>query len=345
MVNQHKAAFLDGKDQKLRTASRDSAAPGPGELLVRVKAVAINPVDWKIQDYGAFISEWPTILGEDLAGEVLEVGRGDAAAEQAYQTGDRVIVHSQFLGNKKLDQAGFQEVVVAPVGSVAKLPDSVSFEEGVVLPLALSTAAAGLFQPDHLGLDKPSHNPTKKNGKTVLVWGGSSSVGTAAIQLAVAAGYEVVSTASPRNFDLLKSLGARAVLDYSDKDLVQNLVAELKKGELAGVYDSIGLPDCEKQAAQVVSELGGGKMTTVLPPPEGLPENVKSAGVFAVTIFSQHPDVGKAVWQDFVPGALKSGQLKPAPAPEVVGRGVDSLQAAFDKQKAGVSAKKIVVSF
>ncbi|KAK7911272.1 hypothetical protein PG985_013753 [Apiospora marii] len=329
MVNQHKAAFLDGKDQKLRTASRDSGAPGPGELLIKVKAVAINPVDWKIQDYGAFISEWPTVLGEDLAGEVMEVGRGDA--EQTYQPGDRVIVHSQFLGNKKLDQAGFQEIVTAPVSSVAKLPDSVSFEQGVVLPLALSTAAAGLFQPDHLGLDKPSLSPAK-NGKTVLVWGGSSSVGTAAIQLAVAAGYEV-------------SLGARAVLDYSDKDLVQNLVAELKKGEFAGVYDSIGLADCEKQAAQVVSELGGGKMTTVLPPPEGLPENVKSAGVFAITIFTQHPDVGKAVWQDFVPDALKSGQLKPAPAPEVVGRGVDSLQAAFDKQKAGVSAKKIVVPF
>ncbi|KAK7966491.1 chaperonin 10-like protein [Apiospora aurea] len=343
MVNQHKAAFLDGKDQKLRTAPRDSAAPGPGELLIRVKAVAINPVDWKIQDYGAFISEWPAVLGEDLAGEVLEVGRGDA--EQTYKTGDRVIVHSQYLGNKQLDQAGFQEVATAPVASVAKLPDHVSFEEGVVLPLALSTAAAGLFQPDHLGLDKPSLSPTKKSGKTVLVWGGSSSVGTAAVQLAVAAGYEVVSTASPRNFELVKSLGARTVLDYGDKDLVQNLVAELKKGELVGVYDAIGLPECEKQAAQVVSELGGGKMTSVLPPPEGLPENVKATGVFAITIFAQHPDVGKAVWQDFVPGALKSGQLKPAPAPELVGRGVDSLQAAFDKQKAGVSAKKIVVPF
>ncbi|KAK7954610.1 zinc-binding alcohol dehydrogenase domain-containing protein cipB [Apiospora saccharicola] len=342
MVNQHKAAFLDGKDQKLRTASRDSGAPGPGELLIKVKAVAINPVDWKIQDYGVFISEWPTVLGEDLAGEVMEVGRGDA--EQTYQAGDRVIAHSQFLGNKKLDQAGFQEIVTAPVSSVAKLPDNISFEEGVVLPLALSTAAAGLFQPDHLGLDKPSLKPTK-NGKTVLVWGGSSSVGTAAIQLAVAAGYEVVSTASPHNFDLVKSLGARAVLDHSDKDLHQKLVAELKKGEFAGVYDSIGLADCEKQAAQVVSELGGGKMTSVLPPPEGLPENVKSGGVFAITIFTQYPDVGKVIWQDFVPAALKSGQLKPAPAPEVVGRGVDSLQAAFDKQKAGVSAKKIVVPF
>ncbi|KAK6833546.1 hypothetical protein PG987_008240 [Apiospora arundinis] len=344
MVNQHKAAFLDGKDQKLRTASRDSASPAAGELLIKVKAVAINPVDWKIQDYGAFISEWPTVLGEDLAGEVIEVGRG-GEAESTYKVGDRVIVHSQYLGNKKLDQAGFQEVATAPVSSVAKLPDNISFEEGVVLPLALSTAAAGLFQSDHLALDKPQLGSPKKNGKTVLVWGGSSSVGTAAIQLAVAAGYEVVSTASPRNHDLVKSLGARAVFDHGDKELVQNLVAELKKGEFAGVYDAIGLADCEKQAAQVVSELGGGRMTTVLPPPEGLPENVKSAGVFAITIFTQHPEVGKAVWQDFVPGALASGQLKPAPAPEVVGRGVDSVQAAFDKQKAGVSAKKVVVSF
>lgn len=67
--------------------------------------------------------------------------------------------------------------------------------------------------------------------------------------------------------------------------------------------------------------------------------HVRPTKVFDANGYSHHHR------EDFVPGALKSGQLKPAPAPEVVGRGVDSLQAAFDKQKAGVSAKKIVVPF
>ena len=146
MVNQHKAAFLDGAHQPLRVGVRDSAQPGPGEVLLRVRAVAVNPVDWKIQDYGAFIREWPTVLGEDVAGEVLEAAP-DVTADWAVP-GRRVIAHSQFLANGNLDHAGFQDLVIAPVSSVAPLPDAVSFEAGVVLPLAVATAAAGLFQSD-----------------------------------------------------------------------------------------------------------------------------------------------------------------------------------------------------
>lgn len=63
-----------------------------------------------------------------------------------------------------------------------------------------------------------------------------------------------------------------------------------------------------------------------------------------LTIFAKYPEVGKAVWQDFLPAALKTGQFKPTPPPEVVGKGLESLQGALDKQKAGVSAKKIVVT-
>lgn len=88
-----------------------------------------------------------------------------------------------------------------------------------------------------LALPLPSAKPTPAN-KALLVWGGSSSVGTAAVQLGVAAGFDVVATASPRNFDLVKGLGARAVLDYSDAGVVAALVDELKKGgEFAGAYD------------------------------------------------------------------------------------------------------------
>lgn len=127
---------------------------------------------------------------------------------------------------------------------------------------------------------------------------------------------------------------------------------------------AIGLETSEKQAAEVLDKIGGGKIATVLAPPENLPKSVTSKGgkyrcslsldresntdlshpVFALSIFGEFKDVGKAVWQDFLPGALKSGQFVPAPDEEVVGKGLDALQEAFDKQKAGVSAKKIVVS-
>lgn len=229
---QHQAAFLDGVNKPLRVGPIDTKKPGPTEVFIKVAAVAINPVDWKIQQYGAFVTKWPTIVGEDIAGEIIEVG------EQVtrFSKGQRVITHSTAFLNQSADKAGFQEYVLNIQEAVALLPDSISYEAGVVLPLSVSTASAGLFQSSHLALDKPSTTP-KKNGKKLLVWGASSSVGTSAVQLAVAAGYDVIATASEKNFGLVKSLGATAVFDHRSPTIVADLVAELKKGEFVGAYD------------------------------------------------------------------------------------------------------------
>ncbi|KAI0127604.1 oxidoreductase [Xylariales sp. AK1849] len=336
---QHRAAFLDKAGETLRVGARDTPKPGPTEVLIKNAAVAINPVDWKIQDSGVLVKQWPAVIGSDLAGIVIEVGEDVSIVRK----GQRVIANSQLFGSNNLDQAGYQELVISPETSVSPLPDSISYEAGVVLPLSISTAAAGLFQSDHLALEKPSTNP-KRNGNTLLVWGGSSSVGASTIQLAVASGYDVVSTASERNFDLIKQLGATAVFDYNSSAVVTDLVEELRKGKFAGVYDAIGTRESELLAAEVVVKLGSGTIATVLPPPEDLPSNITSKQVFALSIFTQHTEVGEAVWQDFLPLALASGQLKPAPDQEVVGKGLEALQGAFDRQKAGVSGKKIVVT-
>lgn len=86
----------------------------------------------------------------------------------------------------------------------------------MVLPLGISTAAAGLFQKDFLNLPFPKEDAEKLD-RTVVIWGGSSSVGSCAIQLAVAAGAEVVTTASPTNFEYVRKLGAGSVFDYHDE--------------------------------------------------------------------------------------------------------------------------------
>ena len=82
----NQAAWLDGAGKKLRVADATMPKVEPGHLIIRNKAIAINPVDWKIQDYGMFIQKWPTILGCDIAGEVAEVGEGVTA----FKKGDRV---------------------------------------------------------------------------------------------------------------------------------------------------------------------------------------------------------------------------------------------------------------
>ena len=120
------------------------------------------------------------------------------------------------VGGGDPEKGGFQKFVVVPKNAVAELPYDIPTSNGVVLPLGISTAAAGLFQKDFLNLPFPKEDPEKLD-RTVLIWGGSSSVGSCAIQMAVAAGVEVVTTASPSNFEYVKKLGAKQCFDYHDE--------------------------------------------------------------------------------------------------------------------------------
>ena len=237
---QHRAAFLDGAGKPLRVASLDTKKPGPGEILVRTAAVAMNPVDYKMQDHGIFVKNWPIVLGADVTGEVVEVGEG---VTDPISVGSRVGLVAQLMQYKMNQYGGFQELVLCPASSAFVVPEDLSYEEAVVLPLALATSAAAFFQPgDTLGLDISGlqQHPPKRNGETLLIWGGSSSVGSLATQLAVAAGYDVVVTASPRNFPVVKELGARAAFDYNSPGVLDDIVAEFHKeggGEFAGILD------------------------------------------------------------------------------------------------------------
>jgi NADPH:quinone reductase-like Zn-dependent oxidoreductase len=105
--------------------------------------------------------------------------------------------------------------------------------------LGCSTAASAMFQDDFLNLMLPTVPRREANGKTQLIWGGSSSVGCNAVQLAVAAGYEVLTTASPRNFDLVKKLGPSEVFEYNGASIVDDLVGALERKELVGTLDCI----------------------------------------------------------------------------------------------------------
>jgi len=218
------AAWLTAQQAKLEVLAAPYTRPLEGEIVVKNRAVAINPIDWIIQVAGDMAFSWirlPFILGSDLAGDVVEIGVGVTR----FKIGDRVIAHAvgTDAARNRAAQGSFQAYTVVLEKAATPIPSDMSYERATVLPLGLSTAACGLFQKDHLALDYPSAT-AKRNGKTVLVWGGSTSVGSNAIQLAVAAGYEVIATASPRNFDYVRKLGALRVFDYNDKNVVRKLV-------------------------------------------------------------------------------------------------------------------------
>lgn len=230
-MSTHRAAFLDHVAQLLRIGPISTPSPGAGEILMRNKALAINPIDWKQQTFGFYIDAFPAILGTDSSGVIAAVGEGVTK----FKVGQRVIGHGITLATKNNANGAFQEYTLCPEGAVAPIPDSLTFEEASVLPLAVSTAAAGLFEKNHLGLQYPS-TPGDRSGKTILVWGGSSRVVSLAIQLAKAAGYRVLATSSEKNCDFVESLGAMPV-DYRRADVVKGIVEELRKGEFVGIYD------------------------------------------------------------------------------------------------------------
>jgi NADPH:quinone reductase-like Zn-dependent oxidoreductase len=208
------AAWLRKRRGAIEVGPASYTPPRENEIVVRNHAVAVNPLDWGIQLAGNFLYRWlkyPAVLGTDVAGEVVEVGPGVTR----FTVGDRVLGHA--LGVERDHntpaEGAFREYTVLQANMAAPIPASMRYENAAVLPLGLSTAACALFEKDCFGFEHPILSPRPK-GETVLVWGGSTSVGSNAIQLAVAAGYEVITTCSPRNFDYVKRLGASQAFDY-----------------------------------------------------------------------------------------------------------------------------------
>ena len=333
------AAWLTAKGVPLEVKSSPYTSPGENEIVVKNGAVAINIVDWSLQDMGETLFPWltyPHVLGADVAGEVVEVG----SAVSRFQIGDRVIGHA--IGNRtsKSPNGAFQMYTVVLAHMASPIPSSLTYESAAVLPLAVSTAACGLFQKDHLALQYPSisHRPA---GKALLIWGGSSSVGSNAIQLAVAAGYEVITTASPKNFDYVKKLGASQAFDYHSNTIVDDLIDAFKGKTIAGAL-AVTRGSGEACVEVVDKSIGDKFVSMAMPVPDNLPSGVGTKFIFASDI--KDSEVSKAVYVDFLPKALAGGKYIVAPDPQIAGKGLQCIQTGLEILKKGVSAKKVVVS-
>ncbi|KAF2852623.1 oxidoreductase-like protein [Plenodomus tracheiphilus IPT5] len=336
MPNQ--AAWItEPKGNPLQVKEAPMPKAGKGEVVIKNHAVAVNPVDWKVQDYGVILQKYPNVLGTDVAGEIYEVGEGVTE----FKRGDRVIGHAFSLLTNDPTNGGFALYTACNATVVSKIPSTLDYNSATVLPLAISTAATCLFKTETLALPLPTSNPTS-TGRSILVWGGSSSVGAAAIQLAAAAGVKVVSVASKHNVEKVKSLGAAAVFDYNSNSTTDDILSALEGTEYAGVCDAIGTPASVEGWAPVYEKLGG-RYGTVLPDAKDLPEGIQGGAVFAISIAFADKFIGDSVWGKWVPEALETGALKALPPPIVIKGGLESGQKGLDAQKKGVSFGKIVI--
>ncbi|MCW2756510.1 MAG: NADPH:quinone reductase [Nocardioidaceae bacterium] len=207
-----------GASEVLQLVDREPAAPGPGEVRVRVVRSAVNPTDWKSRQgaTGAGIAFPEVVPNQDGAGVVDAVGDG----VQDFAVGDRVWV---MLAAHGRPTGTAQEQTVLPVERVFPLPDGTSYDVGADLGVPAVTAHRALTTSED-GPDRLS--PGAMQGMTVLVAGGAGAVGNAAIQLAVWAGARVVSTVSSEAKALLaQAAGAHHTIDYTAGDTADRIRA------------------------------------------------------------------------------------------------------------------------
>ncbi|KAK7448451.1 hypothetical protein VKT23_013713 [Stygiomarasmius scandens] len=283
-----------------------------GELLVKVQASALNPVDWKIQEYGWFVpdDEYPAIMGIDIAGDVEDVGEGVTGFEK----GDRVFFSGSFFSK---EYAGHQQFSRISAEIAAKIPTDLSYSQAATIPLGFLTAAVGLYanEPLGLGLNPTLASDVKEfSGKTALVIGGSTSVGQYAIQLLRYLGVpNIIAYASAHQFSYLRTLGATTFVDRREVSFL-DLPAAIKKVSSTAVelvYDAFS--SCESQCAGYSVLSNGGKMVIVLP--DEIEGKVEGDGKKIVhALGSAQPDThrefGKRVFETF-PKLIEEGTIVP----------------------------------
>ncbi|MEU4952056.1 NADP-dependent oxidoreductase [Streptomyces lavendulae] len=266
-----------GGPEVLVETEAERPEPGMGEVLVRVHAAGVNPVDWKTRESGGLIPWGPVpAVGWDVSGTVQAVGPGVTL----YRAGDEVYGMPRFP-----QQAGaYAEYVTAPARHLARKPASLSHVEAAALPLAALTAWQALV--DTAGVSA---------GQRVLVHAAAGGVGHLAVQIAKARGAYVIGTASAGKHELLRALGADEVIDYRTTDF-EDAVADVDV-----VVDAIG-GDHGERSLKVLRP--GGHLVT-LPGPDGLPAD--PGGVHASWVLVE-PDL-KGLEE--ITALVEGGLLKP----------------------------------
>lgn len=238
----------------------DAPVPGCGEddLLVRVIAAGINPIDWKMRS-GAMAAHmpksFPMTLGSDAAGVVAAVG----GSVSGFDLGDEVFFYAEFARG-----GTYAEYVAVAASQVAQKPRTASFASAAALPMAGQAAWTALIETAQVA-----------RGMRVLIHGGAGALGTAAVQLAKERGAQVTATASGEALALVKSLGADEVIDYRTQRF------EHIAHDMDIVLDTLGGPT--QEASWTTLRQGGILVATVMPPP---PERAAAAGVRAAFVFT-----------------------------------------------------------
>src|SRR5437764_910781 len=250
-----------GNEEVVELAEVERPQPGENQLLVKVRAAAVNPVDWKIRDGlgEMFGLKPPLILGCEVAGTLETVGDN----VEDFSPGDDVY---GYLGAYS---GGYAEYVAAPASEFARKPKQTDFDTAASVPVGALTASQGIF--DHGKLT---------SGQRILITGASGAVGSMAVQLANVIGAHVIGTGSGRNEEFVRGLGADEFIDYKKGKFEEEV------SDVDVVFDTVG-SETQDGAFRTLKR-GGVLVSTVNPPSE---EKAKKFGVKgAMVMVTQKPE-------------------------------------------------------
>ena len=252
-----KSILLNAYGEAPYLADTAMPEPGPTDVLVRVMAASLNPLDTKLQaGYldSFFPLTFPSKMGTDLAGTVEKTG----SLISRWRAGDRVVARLA-----PTDGGAFAEFAIVAEDQRVRMPEDLGFDQAAGLPTAAATAWQALFETAGLTA-----------GQTVLIHAGAGGVGSFAIQFAHAAGARVLATASGDGIEIARRLGADQVIDYRKGDFA------LAVADMDIVLDTVG-GETQQKSLRVLRR--GGKLVTVVSPPdEAL---AKAHGVEAAFVF------------------------------------------------------------
>ncbi len=277
-----------GNEEVVEIADVDRPKPGAGQVLVKVKAAAVNPVDWKIREGlgEMFGLKPPLILGCEVAGTVETVGDN----VEDFSPGHDVY---GYLGAYS---GGYAEYVAAPASEFVRKPKQINFDAAAAVPVGALTASQGIF--DHGKLT---------SGQRILITGASGAVGSMAVQLANVIGAHVIGTGSGRNEEFVRRLGADEFIDYKKGKFEEEV------SDVDVVFDTVG-SETQDGAFRTLKR-GGVLVSTVNPPSE---EKAKQFGVKgAMVMVTPKPDQLAEINRLVETGKLKVRVAKVLPLAEV----------------------------
>ncbi|KAG9254171.1 chaperonin 10-like protein [Emericellopsis atlantica] len=359
----HRAAVSPAKGQPFEIQHRPTPKPGPGELLIAVKSVAINPADVRMRDEGLYIPKHPAVLGFDLAGLVVDVGEEVPSHFQRGVT--RVAAYSAFMWKPSYENYGaFQEKYLVPWQHAIPLADTgLSWNHAATLPVAVQVP---LCAWDILGISRlgeATAPPSSEKNEVLLVWGASSSVGTMGVHTASLLRDDpnspfsaIYTTTGASNVDYVASLGADCVFDYKDPQVVDTIVTTAKERGL--VIRHCFLATGDLSACQAVlkafvpsfqgKETRGTQKAKVASAPLIPPHAESVDGVETVFVMpSMDEKEGLKQFEywfgTYISEKLAQGIIKPSPGPTLVGKGLEAINAGLNQMTKGVSCTKLVV--